>query len=275
MTHPLLNEFDDRMWRQHTKATLELDIERARQEAKDFPIALGSLAAQGLNRLCNMYQDPQFGPDFFLKTTKMIRSCLQQYRLCKNNPTEFGRFFHCSTPSPGIVLHFNSVIAKKEIFVLSPPRQKSIKIHITRIIRWHQNRKVKAYNTRQKKLEAIIALREAQLEAERRLNAVLTSVLPLYDQLDRFLEEFRQLRGKMETRIISSKKLHYEKVLERLLEFAKEWKNGVKLREDFDALNPRMFGKKEFIHMRMDHCKTLTKYNLDQGKKLQNIMSMI
>jgi len=272
-------DFDDSMWKQHTKAALELEIERGYQEVKDFPIVKVPLEVQGLKTLCDMFQDPQFGPDFFLKTTKMIRSCLRQYRLSKNNPTEFGRFFHCSTPSPGIVLHFNSVTAKKEIFVVAPsgdqPRQKPAKLRVVNIIRWHKDRKIKAYNNRLKKMEAILALHESQMEAQLVLNAVVNSTQPLYDQLARFKEEFEKLRGKMETRTVAAKKIHFEKVLDRLMEFAKNGEYVSKLSLDFDALNPRMFGKKEFIQMRIDHCKTLTKYYLEQRKQLQNIVSMI
>jgi len=279
MDDPLLDNFDERMWRQHTKASLKMEINRGYKEVKDFPTVElnGSLAAQGLKRLCDMYQDPQFGPDFFFKTIKMIRSYLRQYRLCKNNPTEFGRFFHCSTPSPGLVLHFNSVTAKKEIYVIlpfsdQPPHgphrpQKPAKVQIAHIIRWHNKRKIKAYNTQVRRMEAMISLQDVLLEAERGLNAALNDAQPLFDQLARFLEEFRQLRGKMETRKIAAKKLHYDEVLEMLLDFARDLENGVKLSEDFEALNPRMFGTKEFMQMRIDHCKILTKYKLDQGKQ--------
>lgn len=288
MAHPLLDDFDDRIWSQHNKATLEAEIEWGYQEIKDFPLVEGSLKSHkqknktreetnALKRLGDMYEDPQIGPDFFLKTTKMIRNSLRQYRLCKNNPTEFGRFFHCSSPSSGIILHFNSVAAKKEIFVLLPagdlPRQKPAKIQIAHIIKWHKNRKIKALTTRLEELKAMGVLWGKLLQTQLDLTAVLSSNK---DRLADFLKECSEVLSlENDTMNIAAKKLQYEKVIEKVVECSTDREDIVKLREDFDALNPRMYDEKDFIQMRIDHCKTLTRYYSYQGKQLENVLSTI
>ena len=43
MDSSLLDDFDDRVWKQHAKVNLELEIERGYQNVKDFPIVEGSL----------------------------------------------------------------------------------------------------------------------------------------------------------------------------------------------------------------------------------------
>jgi len=314
MAHPLLDNSNNGMWSQHAKATLQLEIERGYQDLKEFPLVEGSLKSKehniksreevtALKRLSDMYEDPNFGPDFFLKTTKAIRNYLRLYRLSKNNPTQFGRFFHCSTPSPGIVLHFNSVTAKKELFILLPsggqPRQKPAKLHIAHIIKWHKNRKAKAAAIRDKKLKAKLALSNELIQAQQEQIDVMRTFIslpPLEDSLDQITPKITQfmtravsleLKSKMETRSITSRNLEMEtkriisknpefkKLMDGMSEYAKSRENTNIIDNDFEALNPRMYGKKEFLQMRIDHSKTLTKCYLDHGKQLQNILSLI
>jgi len=273
MAHPLLDNFDNGMWSQHAKgkATLELEIERGYQDLKDFSLVEGCMKSEehniktkgegtALKRLSDMYEDPEFGPDFFLKTTKTIRKCLRLYRLSKNNPTEFGRFFHCSTPSPGIVIHFNSETAKKELFVLLPsgdqPRQKPVKLHIAHIIKWHQTRKAKAAAILDKKLKATLALSNELIKAqEEQIEVMLTfaSLPQIEDSLDRITRYikkavtkamFFELKNKMEIGSTVSKDLGYKKLVDGIFEHSKSLENTNKLDTDFQALNPRMYGKK-------------------------------
>jgi len=296
MAHPLLDNFDNAMWSQHTKATLQSEIERGYQDLKEFSLVEGSLKSDehntktkeegtALKRLSDMYEDPNFGPDFFLKTTKNIRNYLRLYRLSKNSPTQFGRFFHCSTPSPGIVLHFNSVTAKKAIFVLLPsggqPRQKPAKLHIAHIIKWHKNRKAKAAAIRVKENQAKIALLDALIQAQQEQRDIIRLSIPqLQDTLDRITRFFNRAElynsnSKMETRSIVSKKLDYNEVRNGISEYSKERENIDQLEDEFEALNPRMYDEKEFIQMRIDHFKTLSKRYLDHSKQLENILSLI
>jgi len=256
---------DNRVWSLNAKATLELEIEQGYQDImKDCPlgepkyIIMGTKEA-GIKRLSDMYEDPEIGPDVFLKTTKLIKICLRLYRLSKDNPT-LPPFLHCSTPAPGVILHFNSVAAKKEIFVLLPsgdqPRQKPLKVQVAHIIRWYQDRMTDALYTVLKERRAKRALlkelnkiRREQNEATRFIRARLTSI-----------KEDSKLKRKFKE----------DGLLEYVINGKKERK---KLRADFDALNPRMYREKQFMQMKIDHFKNLTKRILDVGKLLQKFLS--
>jgi len=284
-----MDNFDNGMWSQHAKATLQMEIEQGYHDLKEFSLVEGFLNSEehniktkeegiALKRLSDMYEDPNFGPDFFLKTTKTIRNCLRLYSLSKNNPTQFGRFFHCSTPSSGIVLHFNSVTAKKELFVLLPsgdqPRQKPAKLRIAHIIKWHQNRKDKAAAIRDKILKAKYALMFELIQTrEKQIDAMRTFFsLP---QIDSSLERITRCITRLETKNIVSKNFDNKKLVDGILKYSKGRKKTNKQLDDFEALNPQMYGEKEFIQMRIDHSKALTKCFLDNIKQLNNILSLI
>jgi len=256
---------DNRVWSLNAKATLELEIEQGYQDImKDCPlgepkyIIMGTKEA-GRKRLSDMYEDPEIGPDVFLKTTKLIKICLRLYRLSKDNPT-LPPYLHCSTPAPGVILHFNSVTAKKEIFVLLPsgdqPRKKPLKVQVAHIIQWHQNRMTLALSTALKEIRAQQALlkklnkiRREKNEATRLFRARLTSI-----------KEDGKLKRKLKE--------------DGLLEYVNKGKKEIqKLRADFDALNPRMYREKQFMQMKIDHSKNLTKRILDVGKLLQKFLS--
>jgi len=290
----VLDDFDDRMWRQNAKDTLESEIERGYQDLEEFPRVEGSLKPKShehkiktkeegaaLKRLDDMYEDPHIGPDFFLKTTKKIGSCLRRYRLCKSHP-EFGKFFHCSTPSPGIILHFNSVTAKKEIFVLLPsgdqPRRKPAKLQISHLIKWHQNRKAKALATQEKELELKQALREVLLQALVELEALEGELNELHGQFEigkaRFILKLTSKMASMDTRSKVTEK-YIERVADSVQLYNKIKDNIAKLKNEVVSLNPRMYGEKEYTKMSIDNCNAFTKLYLDQVKQMKNILSMI
>jgi len=293
MAHLPLDAFDDRMWKKHTRTILDVEIERGYEKLKDSTLCEeGSKTTKtkyntkskaeeaALKRLRDLYEDPELGPNFFLEATKMIRNCLRLYKLSKNNPNE-GKFFLCASLAPGIILQFNSVAAKKEIFVLLPPgnnpRPKPVKVHIAHIVKWHRKRQIKALTTRVKKLEAMLALKNALIQAEIGLTAVLGSTKLAYQRLTLIVKEYLKLQSKLETRSLAAKKLRYKKVMKRVIEieFSNDSEAIVKLREAFASLNPRMFEEKDFIRMRIDHCKKVSKLYSDQEKKLENIMATI
>jgi len=287
MAHLPLDDFGDRTWKKHTRTILDIEIERGYEKLKDSPLVelegskitlyktKSEAEAAALKRLGDLYED---GPNFFLKATDMIRHCLPLYKLGKNNPND-GNFFLCAQLAPGVILHVNSVAAKKEIFVLLPhgdnPRSKPVKVHIAHIIKWHKNRKLKALTTRVKQLEAMLALKNARIQAELGLNAVLRSSKIVYDRLTLFLNEYLKLQSKLETRSSAAKKLRYKKVLKKVREFCNDREDIINLQEEFSSLNPRMYEEKEFIRMRIGHCNKVSKLYSVQEKKLEKIMSTI
>jgi len=254
---------DNRMWSLNAKATLELEIERGYRDLKDIPIVEGFLKSDepkiktkeegaAIKRLSEMYEDPAIGPDVFLKTTRFVRKCLRQYKLSKDNPTQFGKFLHCSTPAPGVILHFNSVTAKKELFVLLPsgdqPRQKPLKVQVAHIIKWHQDRMKTALRTELKEGKAKLALLNELIRSRQELNKAVSFFYAVKKD---------------------------SKLKSKFWKCSEGRKNIKKLIDDFDALNPRMYREKQFIQIRIDHTKTLSKCYLVMGKQLENVSSLI
>jgi len=287
------SSLDDRLWVQLSKATLDVKMESCYKKledirsVEDFGMSLKTnlkiktkSERIALKRLDDMFKDPQFGPDFFLKEAKLIRRCLREYKLCKNNPEDFGRFFHCSSPSSQIILHFNSVTGKKEIFVLLPsgekPRQKPVKVEVSTIIRWHQNRKVKAYKAQMKEIRTMLVLREDLRKVIHDFRTALTSTEWIHGRFHSFLQDLsKKLQSiNIQTRCTAGKKLLFEKAQEKFREFRIIGDEVMKRKADFDSLNPRMFDERDFIRMTIDHYKSLTKYFENQGELLETFLAI-
>jgi len=284
---------DDRTWSQITKAALDREIERGYQKLKDAPVLKRPLKtkldikteaeASILKRLDEMYKDPQYGPDFFLKNAKLIRHYLGLYRLSISNPQDHGLFFHCASPSPGIIIHFNSAKGKREIFFLLPsgnkPRQKPIKVKISTILRWHQNRRVRALNAQLKEMKEMLSLRKALTRAINDFRNELSSTEVIHDKFNAFLQElFKELaeikiKTRTATKCITSKKVILEEAKDTFVDFLKDREEVAQRKADFDSLNPRMFDEKDFILMTINHYKSLTKIFKRRKEQLAKFMS--
>jgi len=233
-----------------------------------------------LKKLNDMYEDPEFGPVFFVRIAKFLRDHLRNYRLSRDNPQLYGHYFDCQKVSPGIIVHFNSVTRKNHILFLlnndDGTRHKPVKLGISTVLKWHRNRKIKALKAQLKEEKE---LRELNTEA----NQAMLDYLDANRSANKFQTKFyiymmkltkELLRNKTKTRRNASKTVFYEKASERFILFCENIQSALKKHsEEFSSLNPRMFEEKDFLRLQIDHYKNLAQAVSSEEKKMEHFLA--
>jgi len=221
-----------------TDATVKATINQTRnklheQYQADHPYApifgdtsehsLESKKTVATRRLARLYQDPNFGPNFFVKHAKILRHILARYKQHKSHPEVYGDMsFLATNEKAGIIYHINSVSKKKEIFVIADesPDGEPLRLNIRQIMKWYKVQRIKSIIIRLKYLKEIEELLERQSQVVDLLESAcgnFTSVFGAFGtffyQFVNFVEEYPLFRSSDEVKKIVDEIVKVVKVL--------------------------------------------------------------
>lgn len=272
-----------------TKDSLEKEIKTGFEGGQAIPLAekfprtnlqiKTKEEATVLKRLNFMYEDPNFGPTFFVNVTKLLRSNLRSYRMSRDNPQVYGHFFLCSKVAQGIIIHFNSVSRKNEILFLLTKEDstgiKPLKLGIGTILKWHRNRKDKALKARFDEIKAIEELTVATLQAMQEYKDANSSAELFQMKFLTFVLNMEKelFQTKNLTRLTAAKELLYQKAKEGLTQYCLKVKSGLEnYQKDIGSLDPGMFDTKEYLKILIDYFKNWVQFHLNEQAKIAHFL---
>jgi hypothetical protein len=140
-----------------------------------------------VERLSSLYQDPEFGPEYFRQNARLIKHLLLVYKTCKANPN-LGMFFHKGSKT-GIHIHFNSVSKKKQLVIpLGSPNLEPLRIDIGEVKSWYKAQRRKAITARLKAQLEIMELKLALSKTKNAMNAASLCLDNMFGRFEDYLE---------------------------------------------------------------------------------------
>jgi len=185
-------------------AVQEADRKLKHQNRSKSPPVFGSAPDPPTNshdavveRLSSLYQDPEFGPEYFRQNARLIKHLLLVYKTCKANPN-LGMFFHKGSKT-GIHIHFNSVSKKKQLVIpLGSPNLEPIRIDIGEVKSWYKAQRRKAITARLKAQLEIMELKLALSKAKNAMNAASVCLDNLFGRIEDYLDSCLKMTGSEE-----------------------------------------------------------------------------
>jgi len=185
-------------------AVQEADRKLNQQNRASSPPVFGSAPDPPTNsrdavvdRLSSLYQDPEFGPEYFRQNARLIKHLLLVYKTCKANPN-LGMFFHKGSKT-GIHIHFNSVSKKKQLVIpLGSPNLEPIRIDIGEVKSWYKAQRRKAITARLKAQLEIMELKLALSKAKNAMNAASVCLDNLFGRIEDYLDSCLKMTGSEE-----------------------------------------------------------------------------
>jgi len=140
-----------------------------------------------LDRLTSLYEDHNYGPEYFRQNARLIKHLLLVYKTCKTNPN-LGMFFLKGSKT-GIHIHFNSVSKKKQLVIpVGTTDIEPIRINIGELRSWYKVQRRKAITARLKAQLEIMELKLALSKAKTGMNAASSSLDMVLGQFEGYLE---------------------------------------------------------------------------------------